>query len=197
MKNFITITVLISVIVFLDACRTTRSNKSSIKDAPTETPVTSKKLNKENNTIPRVNINTKNIAADSVVNFAKTLIGIKYKYGSAIKEQGFDCSGFITYVFNHFEIQVPRVSRDFTNAGSLVSLEESKPGDLIFFTGTDTTGWIVGHMGIITKNENGKIEFIHSASGKSVGVIISGMSKYFETRFVKVIRVFKNETSNY
>ena len=88
---------------------------------------------------------------------------------------------------------MPRVSKDFTNAGKRISLNESKPGDLILFTGTDTTGWVVGHMGIITENENDKIRFIHSASGKSIGVIISGMNTYFETRFVEVIRVFKEK----
>lgn len=191
MKYSITITVIISVIFFLEACRTTRSNKSSTEVATTEASVISKKINKVNNSVPPVIINTENVVADSVVDFAKTLIGTKYKYGSAIKEQGFDCSGFITYVFNYFKIQVPRISKDFTNAGTPVSLDESKPGDLILFTGTDTTGWIVGHMGIITQNDKDKIQFIHSASGKSIGVIISGMSKYFETRFVKVIRVFQ------
>jgi cell wall-associated NlpC family hydrolase len=191
MKYSITITVIISGIFFLEACRTTRSNKSSTEVATTETSAISKKLNKVNNTVPPVIINTENVVADSVVDFAKTLIGTKYKYGSSIKEQGFDCSGFITYVFNYFKIQVPRISKDFTNAGTPVSLDESKPGDLILFTGTDTTGWIVGHMGIITQNDKDKIQFIHSASGKSIGVIISGMSKYFETRFVKVIRVFQ------
>ena len=191
MKYFITITVIISVIFFLEACRTTRSNKSSTEVATTEASAISKKLNKVNNTVPPVIINTENVVVDSVVDFAKTLIGTKYKYGSSIKEQGFDCSGFITYVFNYFKIQVPRISKDFTNAGTPVSLDESKPSDLILFTGTDTTGWIVGHMGIITQNDKDKIQFIHSASGKSIGVIISGMSKYFETRFVKVIRVFQ------
>jgi cell wall-associated NlpC family hydrolase len=191
MKYFITITVIISVIFFLAACRTTRSNKSTKEVATTETSSALRKLNKVNNTIPPVIIYTKNVVADSVVRFAQTLIGIRYKYGSAIKEEGFDCSGFITYVFNYFKIQVPRISKDFTNAGTPVSLYESKPGDLILFTGTDTTGWVVGHMGIITQNHNGEIQFIHSASGKSIGVIISGMTKYFETRFVKVIRVFQ------
>jgi cell wall-associated NlpC family hydrolase len=191
MKYSITITVIISVIVFLEACRTTRSNKSSTVVATTEASVISKKINKVNNSVPPVIINTKNVFADSVIEFAKTLIGTRYKYCSAIKEQGLDCSGFITYVFNYFKIQVPRISKDFTNAGTPVSLDESKPGDLILFTGTDTTGWIVGHMGIITQNDKDKIQFIHSASGKSIGVIISGMSKYFETRFVKVIRVFQ------
>ncbi len=188
MKYFATITVIISVIVFLQACSTTRSAKS----ITTEVPANSGKLNALNNSVPKIIINTKNVIADSVVEFAKTLIGTKYKYGSAIKEQGFDCSGFITYVFNHFKIQVPRISKDFTNAGTPVDARESKPGDLILFTGTDTTGWVVGHMGIITLNENGRLQFIHSASGKSIGVIISGMSKYFETRLVKVIRVFQD-----
>ncbi|KAA9041779.1 NlpC/P60 family protein [Ginsengibacter hankyongi] len=193
MKYVKQITVIIGAIFFLQSCSTTRRNKSSGAVSPTELPVAADKINKVNNAVPPVIINTKNIAADSIVYFAKTLIGVRYKYGSAIKEQGFDCSGFITYVFNHFKIQVPRISKDFTNAGTPVSLDESKPGDLILFTGTDTNGWIVGHMGIITQNENGKIQFIHSASGKSIGVIISGMSKYFETRLVKVIRVFTDE----
>lgn len=194
MKYFLRITVIICLFFFLQSCSATRKNKSSAVVAATEIPAAANKINKVNNIVPPVIINTKNVAADSVVDFAKTLIGVRYKYGSAIKEQGFDCSGFITYVFNHFKIQVPRISKDFTNAGTAVSLDGSKPGDLILFTGTDTTGWVVGHMGIITQNENGKIQFIHSSSGKSIGVIISGMSKYFETRFVKVIRVF-NEAS--
>ena len=183
---------LILVIVLLQACRTTRSTKSSAKPATTEAASNHGKSNRIDNAVPKVIINTRNVTADSVVEFAKTLIGTRYKYGSAIKEEGFDCSGFITYVFNHFKIQVPRISKDFTNAGTPVTPAESKPGDLILFTGTDTTGWVVGHMGIITQNENGRLQFIHSASGKSIGVIISGMSKYFETRLVKVIRVFQD-----
>ena len=190
MKYFITIIVLILVIVLLQACRTTRTSKSADKSA--EVPSNFGKSNNTNNAVPKIIINTRNVTADSVVEFAKTLIGTRYKYGSAIKEEGFDCSGFITYVFNHFKIQVPRISKDFTNAGTPVTPAESKPGDLILFTGTDTTGWVVGHMGIITQNENGRLQFIHSASGKSIGVIISGMSKYFETRLVKVIRVFQD-----
>lgn len=140
--------------------------------------------------VPARNIDTKQVKADDVVDFAETLIGTRYKYGSAIKEQGFDCSGLITYVFSKFNIVVPRSSVNFTNAGKQVSLASSKRGDLILFTGSDTTGWNVGHMGIITNNDQGNIKFIHSSSGKNVGVIISPMSSYYYIRFVKVIRVF-------
>jgi murein DD-endopeptidase / murein LD-carboxypeptidase len=136
-------------------------------------------------------INTKNISPDALVNFAETLQGVPYKYGSAKKEDGFDCSGFITYVFNHFNISVPRTSTDFTNAGTAVTLKDSKRGDLILFTGSDTTGWKVGHMGIITENRRGKVKFIHSASGHKQGVTISDVIGYYITHYVKVIRVFR------
>ncbi|MEO6290722.1 MAG: C40 family peptidase, partial [Ginsengibacter sp.] len=158
----------------------------------TDIQANSKRIAAANNSIPARTINTKDVNPNAVVDFAETLIGIPYKYGSAIKEKGFDCSGFITYVFNHYDISVPRISKDFTNAGLPVPLEKSKKGDLILFTGTDTTGWVVGHMGFITGNDNGKIKFIHSSSGKSIGVIISGMSTYYATRLVKVIRVFND-----
>lgn len=193
MKYFMRTLAALLVLILLQACNATRKNKSSGKAIKTETSGTSKKNTTPDTSIPSGTINTKNIIADSVVDFAETLIGTRYKYGSAIKEQGFDCSGFINYVFNHYKIQVPRSSIDFTNAGTPVSLDESKRGDLILFTGTDTTGWVVGHMGIITQNENGTIKFIHSSSGKSIGVIISGMSKYYITRLVKVIRVFQEK----
>lgn len=178
-------------ICLLQSCSSTRKTQSSapnISKQPAPFIVTEKVSSKT--VAPQV-INTKNVLADSVINFAKTLIGVKYKYGSTIKSQGFDCSGFINYIFNHYGIRVPRVTVDFTNAGQSVPLQQSKKGDIILFTGTDTTGWIVGHMGMITENENGQVKFIHSSSGNLIGVIISPLSKYYATRFVKVIRVFK------
>ncbi len=179
-------------IILLQSCSTSRANKSAQKDkgaASITAPVANRK-SEAGKSIPARTINTKNADPIDIVDYAETLIGTRYKYGSAVKENGFDCSGFITYVFNHYNISVPRVSKDFTNAGTPVAIERSKKGDLILFTGTDTTGWIVGHMGIVTQNDNGKIKFIHSSSGKSIGVIISELSRYYATRFVKVIRVF-------
>ncbi|MBC7948312.1 MAG: C40 family peptidase [Chitinophagaceae bacterium] len=128
-------------------------------------------------------------AAD-VVAYSKTLIGVPYKYASTDPTIGFDCSGFITYVFNHFNIGVPRSSVDFTNVGTEVPSAAAKPGDLILFTGTDSTIRVVGHMGIIVNNKSGALEFIHSTSGKAKGVVITPFERYYQGRFVKVIRVF-------
>ena len=135
-------------------------------------------------------INTGNTMPDSVVAFGKSLVGTPYLYASSDPTKGFDCSGFITYVFTHFHIGVPRSSVDFTNVGFEVPREVASAGDLILFTGTDSTVKIVGHMGIVESNEHGNLLFLHSTSGKAYGVSISPLKGYYETRFVKIIRVF-------
>ena len=133
-------------------------------------------------------MNTGNVPAAEIVAFSQTLIGIKYTYGSSVKEKGFDCSGFIDYVFNHFNISAPRSSVDFTNVGEEVPIKNCKPGDLILFTGANAKSGEVGHLGIVTENKNGDLKFIHASTSR--GVMISGMNSYFIPRFVKVNRVF-------
>ena len=135
-------------------------------------------------------INTGSIIPDSIVAFGKSLVDTPYLYASSDPAKGFDCSGFITYVFNHFNIAVPRSSVDFTNVGIEIPREIASPGDLILSTGTDSTIRVVGHMGIVESNEYGNLLFLHSTSGKTYGVTISPLKGYYETRFVKVIRVF-------
>ena len=141
--------------------------------------------------IPLIRIANHNITPDSILQYAMTLIGTPYCYASIDPRMGFDCSGFITYVFSHYKIKVPRSSRDFENVGTTVPLLESKKGDLILFTGTDSTERTIGHMGIIISNDKGAVKFIHSSSGKANGVVVTAMGKYYLSRFVKVVRVFK------
>ena len=135
-------------------------------------------------------IKTGSAIPDSLVAFGKSLVGTPYLYASSDPAKGFDCSGFITYVFNHFGIAVPRSSVDFTDRGIEIPTNFASPGDLILFTGTDSTMRVVGHMGIVESNEHGNLLFLHSTSGKPYGVTISPLKGYYESRFVKVIRVF-------
>jgi cell wall-associated NlpC family hydrolase len=135
-------------------------------------------------------IKTGSAIPDSLVAFGKSLVGTPYLYASSDPANGFDCSGFITYVFNHFGIAVPRSSVDFTDMGIEIPTDFASPGDLILFTGTDSTIRIVGHMGIVESNERGNLLFLHSTSGKAYGVVISPLKGYYEARFVKEIRVF-------
>ncbi len=133
---------------------------------------------------------------EQLVAYSKTLVGVSYKFASTNPAEGFDCSGFITHVFNHFNITVPRSSVDFTNYGQPVDSSEAKPGDLILFTGTDSTINVVGHMGIIVSNDKDGLKFIHSTSGKAKGVTISQVNIYYKKRFVKVIGVFSFSDKN-
>lgn len=134
-------------------------------------------------------VDTKKVSPAELVLYAKEFVGVPYKYASSDPQQGFDCSGFITYVFNHFGISVPRSSVDFTNVGTEVPKDKATTGDLILFTGTDSTVRIVGHMGIVTEN-NDTLRFIHSTSGKADGVTITALNNYYLGRFVKVVRFF-------
>ena len=141
------------------------------------------------NNVAARKVDTKNVSPDQLIDFAETLIGAKYKYGGESIKSGFDCSGLVNYVFAHFNIPVPRVSVNFTNVGTEIPIKESRPGDIILFTGTNANSGVVGHLGIITQNKNGDLKFIHASEN---GVMISGMSSYFIPRFVKVNRVFPN-----
>src|SRR5687768_16970598 len=98
---------------------------------------------------PSPTIDTKDVSPVDVLAYARTLIGIPYLFASIDPAKGFDCSGFITHVFNHFNLKIPRSSVEFTNVGEEMPLEKAEPGDLILFTGTDSSSRIVGHMGLV------------------------------------------------
>jgi lipoprotein Spr len=139
---------------------------------------------------PITHITTGKTTPAQVIAFARSLKGIPYKYGSIDPAKGFDCSGFITYVFNHFGIIVPRQSVDFTRMNREIKLKDAKPGDLILFTGTDSTIRVVGHMGIIVSSLREGLQFIHSTSGRDYGVTETPLNKYYAGRYMKTIRIF-------
>lgn len=131
------------------------------------------------------------VSSDSLLTFAKTQLGTNYCYASKSPDKGFDCSGFVYFVFQHFNVQVPRSSREFSNFGVSIPIDSACAGDVIVFTGTNATNRRPGHVGIIVSNENGIVSFIHSSSGKKKGVIISDFdeSPYYRKRFIKVVRI--------
>lgn len=138
---------------------------------------------------PTTDFKTGNLRND-LVEFSKQFIGTPYSFACATPEEGFDCSGFITYVFNHYGFEVPRSSKDFEFFGREIPVNESKKGDLVLFTGTEEGTTEIGHIGILI-NENGmNSDFIHSSSGKANGVTISSLgSDHYTNRFVKVISI--------
>jgi cell wall-associated NlpC family hydrolase len=130
--------------------------------------------------------------ADDIIWFAKQQLGTPYKYASANpKNGGLDCSGFLYYVFTHFNIKVPRSSKDYMSYGTTINKKDAQKGDVVVFTGTDATQRIGGHVGLVLENNDGDLTFIHGSSGKANGVTISKLSEgYYSKRFLKVVRVF-------
>lgn len=130
------------------------------------------------------------VSRDSIVNYSKQFIGTPYVWGGTTPN-GFDCSGFVYYVFKRFGVKVSRASSGYENEGKQVDLNVAKPADIMLFTGTDATKRRVGHVGMVIKNENGIIDFIHASSSKKhFGVTITryNNSGYLK-RFLKIINV--------
>lgn len=129
--------------------------------------------------------------ATELVDFAKTLLGTRYRYASSNPNYGFDCSGFVSYVFGNLGIKVPRSSPEFAHAGTPVKLADAKVGDVLIFTGSNPKVRRIGHVAIVYGVENGQIKFIHSTSGKSNGVTVSEFDDYYKRRFVKAVSILE------
>ena len=134
----------------------------------------------------------KTINADSLVSFCKKHLGVKYNYANCKPESGFDCSGFVYFVFNYFKVKVPRSSSDFENFGKKIPMDSCNIGDVIVFTGTDANRRKPGHVGIIISKPGEDLEFIHSSSDKKhPGIKISNYksSENYKKRYLKIVRV--------
>ncbi|WP_284040154.1 C40 family peptidase [Sphingobacterium sp. lm-10] len=130
------------------------------------------------------------VAEEELIAFAKKLLGIKYKYGQTSPSAGFDCSGFVYYVFKEFGISLPRSSSGMGQAGEDINLEEAKAGDIILFTGTNPANRSIGHVGIILSNAASQgLHFIHASSGKAQAVTETKLEGSYQRRFMKVVRV--------
>lgn len=117
---------------------------------------------------------------------AQKYLGAPYKYAGNTSS-GFDCSGLVTKVFDENNTQLPRRSEDQSNQGKPISINEAKPGDLVFFA--TSGGSRVSHVGIVHDIGNdGEVKFIHSSTSK--GVIISSLNeKYWNNAYLFARRV--------
>lgn len=126
---------------------------------------------------------------DKLISYAKEYLGINYKYASSNPSKGFDCSGFVNYVFNHFDIEVPRSSSQFKNIGKTVKPDNFQKGDILVFYGYKDKKSI-GHVGIICEADGMNSKFIHASSGKEYAVTISDLnSKMYTKRFYKCVSI--------
>ncbi len=127
-----------------------------------------------NNTNNTNNSNTGNANTNNngnVINIARRYIGVPYRWGGTTPS-GFDCSGFVLYVFNQAGRRVPRVAQAQWNASTRISRAQARPGDLVFFQNTTGRSGIT-HVGIYM----GGNQFIHASSSR--GITITSLSNVF------------------
>jgi len=117
---------------------------------------------------------------NAIIATGKQFIGVNYVYGGTTPS-GFDCSGFVQYVFAKNGISLPRVSHDQFQVGTSISFDNLEPGDLVFF-GLAKNG-VVDHEGIYVGNG----QFINASSSK--GVTIYPLGPYWQSAFVGAKRV--------
>jgi len=124
---------------------------------------------------------------DDLQRFAKKFIGIRYLSGGKATK-GFDCSGFVNYVFAKFGMKVAHRSTDLFKLGYNLSPKEAMAGDLIFFRINPSANKDVSHVGIVVGSDKKGLKFIHSATSK--GVSFSYLNeKYYTTHFAGIRRV--------
>lgn len=116
-----------------------------------------------------------------VANYAMQFVGYNYKWGGSSPETGFDCSGFVYYVYKQFGYTMNRVAQDQAANGVHVDPSAIRPGDVLcFYSGSS----YIGHSGIYI----GDGKFVH-ASNSTTGVIISELAGYYNNRGFEARRI--------
>ncbi|BAU29205.1 cell wall-associated NlpC family hydrolase [Aneurinibacillus soli] len=119
---------------------------------------------------------------DHIVSTAKSLIGVPYCWGGTTTS-GFDCSGFVRYVFAKDEVSLPRTAYDMYQQGKPVSRSALRRGDVVFFKTASYAP--VTHTGVYIGN--GK--FVHASSSKGVSISNVDDRYYWGQRYVGAKRL--------
>lgn len=116
--------------------------------------------------------------------YALKLVGVNYKRGGTSPSTGFDCSGFVGHVFHQVAgLSLPHNALAISRQGKQVSVDELRPGDLVFY---NTLKRSFSHVGIYLGNQR----FVHAPSrGRGVEVV-NMTDKYWATRFNGARRIF-------
>lgn len=118
-------------------------------------------------------------AENSIVECAELFEGTAYTFGGSSPESGFDCSGFVYYVYSTCGYTVSRTADGQNTDGLGISLSQAEPGDIIVFGSGNTADHTAIYVG------NGKV--IHALNSES-GVVYSNLSD-FNSEVINVRRI--------
>lgn len=157
-----------------------RQPETTEAQAPTEDEE-QKTTDSANNEIPTVPSNS--AAGDQIVSFARQYLGYRYVYGGTTPSTGFDCSGFIYYIYKSCGYSISRSLSAQANTGTAVPKSELQAGDIVFFN--NTSSGALGHVGIYIGNGT----MIHAANSKRGVVTDTINSGYYNTYYYTARRI--------
>jgi len=102
---------------------------------------------------------------ERMVEYARRFVGVRYSWGGSSPRTGFDCSGFVRFVYGHFGISLAHSSFSDLWRGRHVGRWAMKPGDLVFFDGGGHVGIYVGHGRFIHAPHSGTVVRIQTMAG--------------------------------
>lgn len=130
---------------------------------------------------------TNNQLANNIINTGRSFLGSNYTYGGSSPSTGFDCSGFISYIFKQNGVDVPRDTAGLFKVGQEVSLSNAQPGDIICSKGRGPSG---RHVQVVSRVENNKV-YVLEAKGKNYGIVEGPLTKK-DSDIISVRRVLNS-----
>jgi len=129
-------------------------------------------------------INVRNATPDQIINTAKKYLGVPHCMGGK-STRCMDCSGLLVLVFSGYNIELPHNSEEQARYGKIIiSMDDLRKGDLVFFIDSYKTNRFITHSGIYTGNN----EFIHTSSSKGV-TITSLYDSWWHEKFIFGTRI--------
>ncbi|MGN1270985.1 MAG: SH3 domain-containing protein [Clostridia bacterium] len=119
-----------------------------------------------------------------IANYAKKYIGYNYVSGGSTPSNGFDCSGFVYYIYNSCGYSLSRLCSIQAESGIKIEREDLKEGDLIFFN--NGSNGSIGHVAIYIGNGT----IVHAANTKRGVTTDTINSGYYNTYYYTARRVF-------
>ena len=176
---------------YLDLTETPYENKSSSKSPKfyrggnsTGVEPSAEALNGSNSSANTGSSNTGSVTGNQIAAKAKQYLGVPYKWGGT-SPSGFDCSGFVYYVYRSMGINISRTITTMYKQGTPVSKSDLQPGDIVIFQNTYKSG--LSHVGIYV----GDGKFIHAPSSGKVVSYADLYSNYYIEHYYGAVRYTK------
>ena len=124
---------------------------------------------------------------DSLLELAHALQGVNYRPGGKTPDSGFDCSGFVGYVFRKFGFRIGGSSRDQATTGYAVDRSEAKAGDIIVFSRGGKGR--VFHAGLIVEADDASLVMVHANQRGGVHILDIAQDDYWAPKVHSIRRV--------